>query len=503
MLDHQICYRALSSRDARFDGVFFVGVTSTGIYCRPSCPAKTPKRDNVRFFATAAAAQREGLRACKRCRPDTSPGSPEWNGRADVAGRAMRLILDGVVDRDGVEGLARRLGYSPRQLHRVLVTELGAGPIALARAQRAQAARVLLQTTDLPIAQVAFAAGFGSVRQFNATIGQVFAQTPSGLRAGAARWTASIQRAGGLRLRLPYRKPIAFGYLLAFLGERCIPGVEAVENGVYMRTLSLPHGLGTLAVREVEEDAGYLACDLELEDHRDVQVAVERVRRLLDLDADPSEVQASLGSDRLLGASVAALPGLRLPGAFDGAEMAMRAVLGQQVSVAAARTAAGRLAERYGAALPHPRGPLVRAFPTAERLAALDPAELNLPRGRAQALVTLARALAERRFCLDPGADREDVSRRLLSLRGIGSWTVQYLRMRALGDPDAFLVTDLGVRRALEGLGQAGDPKSADAIAQRWRPWRSYAVQYLWAGSALREHGATDDSDMAERGWTT
>ncbi len=481
MLNDAIRWRVLASRDARFDGVFFVGVTSTGIYCRPSCPARTPRPEHARFYPTAAAAQRAGFRACKRCRPDASPGSPEWNNRADLVGRAMRLILDGVVDRDGVEGLARRLGYSPRQLHRLLTAELGAGPLALARAQRAHAARVLLQTTSLPVAQVAFGAGFSSVRQFNATIGEIYGQTPSELRNGATPWGHAPTGETVIRLRLPYRPPLAFAHLLDFLGARAVPGVEVVRDGTYSRALRLPHGLGVAAVTQpASSHMAFLECELELTDVRDVQAAVERMRRLFDLDADPFQVLDAFAGDDLLGALAVARPGLRVPGSVDGEETAVRAVLGQQVSVAGARTLAGRLVQRYGTPLSRPHGTLTHAFPDAARLASLEPEALSLPLSRAQALITLARALAEGSVVLDPGADREDVSRRLLALRGVGPWTVQYLRMRALGDPDAFLPSDLGVRRAFERLGHRTDPASALRLAERWRPWRAYAVQYLW-----------------------
>lgn len=500
MMQPDACYRILASRDPRFDGVFFAAVTSTGVYCRPSCPARTPHPENVRFYPTAAAAQREGFRACKRCRPDASPGSPAWNARADIAGRAMRLILDGALDREGVPGLARRLGYSERQLGRVLQAELGAGPLALARAQRAQTARILLQATSLPAADVAFAAGFKSVRQFNATIQDVYRETPTSLRRSRAV-PSGPTAPEVLRLRLPYRPPLAWDALLAFLGTRAVPGVEAVANGTYQRVLSLPHGLGVAAARAAEsEGASHLHLELELQDLRDLPAAIERMRRLLDLDADPAAIGDGLGDDGLLGAFWRTLPGLRVPSTVDGSELALRAVLGQQVSVAGARTLAGRLAQRWGEPLPAPRGALLRAFPEPGRIAALDPRELGMPQARAHALIALAAALAAGRLTLDPAADRDAVAEDLLALRGIGPWTVQYVRMRALGDPDAFLPADLGVRRALEALGLAGDPRSAAALAEHWRPWRAYAVQYLWRSldPHARERGT---AEPVQGGW--
>ncbi|WP_280665730.1 MULTISPECIES: AlkA N-terminal domain-containing protein [unclassified Kitasatospora] len=495
MIDDETRYRAVDSRDARFDGVFFTAVTSTGIYCRPSCPAVTPKRVNCTFYPTAAAAQGAGFRACRRCRPDSVPGSPEWNHRADLVGRAMRLIGDGVVDREGVAGLAERLGYSARQLQRQLTAELGAGPIALARAQRAQAARLLLQTTGLPVTDVAFAAGFASVRQFNDTVRAVYDRTPSGLREETGRGAHSATApAGTLGLRLAYRGPIDSEHLMDFLELRAVPGVEEVVPAsetaglgvrTYRRTLALPHGHGIAEVDSlgtgVPAERGWLDCRLRLADLRDLTTAVHRLRALFDLDADPGTVAEQLGADPVLGAAVAARPGLRSPGHVDPHELAVRAVLGQQVTIAAARTLAGRLAARYGVPLPEPSGGLSLLFPTARSLAEADPADLAMPVSRQQALRGLCAALADGTVRLDAGVDREDAAARLLALRGIGPWTVSYLRMRAMADPDVFLPGDAGVRHGLLRLGLAGDPKSAARIAVGWAPWRSYAVHQLWA----------------------
>jgi AraC family transcriptional regulator, regulatory protein of adaptative response / DNA-3-methyladenine glycosylase II len=470
LLDRDRCYHATRSRDARFDGVFFTAVTSTRIYCRPSCPARTPKLENVRFHPTAAAAQAAGFRACLRCRPDAAPGSPEWNLRADLAGRALRLIADGVVDREGVTGLARRLGYSERQLHRQLVAEVGAGPLALARAQRAQTARVLIETTSLTFTDVAFAAGFASVRQFNDTIQAIFARTPTELRR--RRGVTGTPAPGTIELRLPHRAPFAAAELLAFLGARAVPGVEEVRDGAYRRTLGLDHGQ---AVAELRPADGHVACVLRLADVRDLSSAVQRCRRLLDLDADPVAADAHLAADPLLRPLVESVPGRRLPGAVDGPEIAVRAVLGQQVSVPGARTLAGRLVRAHGEPLALPDPALTHVFPTADALAAADPASLPMPASRARALTTMAAALAAGDVVLDPGADRDEAERSLLALPGIGPWTASYVRMRALGDPDAFLPGDLGVRHALAALG------ADDARAERWRPWRAYAVQHLSA----------------------
>ena len=496
-------YVAVQSRDPRFDGWFFVAVTSTGIYCRPSCPSPPARPAGVRFFPTAAAAQRAGFRACKRCVPDATPGSPEWDRRGDVVGRAMRLIADGVVDRDGVPGLAHRLGYSQRQLNRLLMAEVGAGPLALARAQRAQTARILLETTELRAGEIAFAAGFSSVRQFNETVQEVFALAPMALRARsvARREGRGAPRAtpGSVVLRLAYRSPFQPVQLFGFLAARAIPGVEEGDPARYRRTLSLPNGSG---VAEVSTDAGahgYLQCVLTLDDVRDLTAAVRRLRRLLDLDADPVAVVEALGPDPVLGASVAAMPGLRTPGHVDGDELAFRAVLGQQVSVAGARTVAGRLAAEHGKRLTNGSGSLTSLFPSAAVIAALAPEQLPMPVARARAIVRLASALASGDVVLDAGADRDAVTEQLLAIEGIGPWTVAYIRLRALGDPDAFLPSDLGVRRALEALGLPGDPRSAASLAETWRPWRSYALQYLWSRPGRPGQEKTDRRRMSRK----
>jgi AraC family transcriptional regulator of adaptative response / DNA-3-methyladenine glycosylase II len=468
---------AVEAEDPRFDGWFFCGVKTTGIYCRPSCPARTPKRENVRFFATAAAAQAAGFRACKRCRPDATPGSPDWDLRADLVGRAMRLIADGVVDREGVGALARRLGYTERHVHRQLTAVVGAGPLALARAQRAQTARILLETTAVSITAVAFAAGFQSVRQFNATVREIFALTPSELRARARR-AGRPEESGALSLRLPYRSPLDAEGLIAFLALRAVPGVEEVVDGAYRRSLRLPHGSGVLELRPAD---GYVHARYWLEDLRDLAAAMQRSRALLDLDSDPLSVVEALGDDALLGRLVRAAPGRRVAGHVDGHELAVRAVLGQQVSLRGASTLADRLVTAYGQPLARPIGAVTHLFPSAEALATADPGRLAMPSARRRALLGLAGALADGDLTLDSGSDRAEARRGLLALPGIGSWTTEYIAMRALRDPDAFLPSDLGVRHALEGLGQDGKPAAAERLAEHWRPYRAYAVQHLWA----------------------
>jgi AraC family transcriptional regulator of adaptative response / DNA-3-methyladenine glycosylase II len=389
--DFEQCYRAVASRDQRFDGWFFTAVTSTGIYCRPSCPATTPRRRNVRFLPTAAAAQQAGFRACRRCRPDAAPGSPEWNIRADVVARAMRLIADGVIDRKGVAGLAASLGYSERHLHRLLVAEVGVGPLALARTQRAATARILIETTAIPFSTVAFAAGFASVRQFNDTVQLVFGLNPTAMRRRAA--SASAPTASGvIGLRLAYRPPCDVGALLDHLAARAIPGVESASATSYRRTLRLPHAAGVVELTPAE---GHVRCSLRLEDLRDLTAAVRRCRWLLDLDADPVAVDALLGHDEILGAVVRKRRGRRVPHTVDGAELAVRAVLGQQVSVAGARTLAGRLVQRYGKPLTAGDDSLTHLFPEPEALAGRDLTEIGIPASRAATLSRLTAALAD------------------------------------------------------------------------------------------------------------
>ncbi|MEV6201748.1 AlkA N-terminal domain-containing protein [Streptomyces sp. NPDC051771] len=440
-------YQAVSSRDARFDGEFFFAVRTTGIYCRPSCPAVTPKRRNVAFFPTAAAAQGHGFRACRRCRPDAVPGSAEWDVRADVVGRAVRMIGDGVVDREGVPGLAVRLGYSTRQVQRQLTAELGAGPVALARAQRAHTARVLLQTTSLPVTEIAFAAGFASVRQFNDTIRAVYARTPTALRAETAGaggpHTAS---ATGVPLRLAYRGPYAAAEVFDLLAAEALPGVEEVtgERGArtYRRALRLPYGPGVVAVAEAAPGR-WLEARLHLAELRDLTTAVHRLRRLLDLDADPYAVAERLGADPRLAAAVAALPGLRSPGAADPEEYALRTVLGPEESA--------RVLTELGTPLDSPDGTLRALFPA--------PADLT---GHPVA-GPLARALVDGGLRLDPGADRDESARALGAVPGVDARAAALIRIRSLGDPDVADVAD--------------GPEAAEA--GEWAPWRSYARRYL------------------------
>ncbi len=476
LADTERCYRAVLSRDRRFDGVFYTAVKTTGIYCRPSCPALTPLRRNVVFYRTSAAAQLGGFRACRRCRPDLTPGSPEWDVRADVTGRAMRMIADGVVEREGVPGLAARTGYTTRHLNRLLTSHLGAGPLSLARAQRAHTARILIETTDMIFADVAFAAGFASVRSFNETIARTYAATPSRLRA-SRRPAESSRPPGTITVALPVREPFDARSLLGFLSARAVDGVEVCDATTYARSLRLPHGHASV---RLELHSERVLCSLTMTDLRDLAAAVERCRRLLDLDADPVAVDAALRTDLLLAPLVRQRPGLRVPGHVDGFEAAVRAVIGQQISVAGARTVARQLVDCYGEDTDLGQA-APRLFPAPGAVAAADPDQLPMPRARGRALVALAAAVASGCVVLDRSADRSDVRESLLALPGIGPWTADYIALRALGDPDVFLPTDLGVRQALARLGVSRDPAE---VAVAWRPWRSYALMHVWTAGA-------------------
>ncbi|MBE7323399.1 DNA-3-methyladenine glycosylase 2 family protein [Nocardioides sp. Y6] len=503
-LDPESCYRAVASRDRRFDGVFLTAVHTTGIYCRPSCPARTPGADRVSFHPTAASAQAAGFRACKRCAPDATPGAPGWDVVADVAGRAMRLVSDGVVEREGVTGLAARLGYSPRHLTRLLREELGAGPLALARARRAQQARTLVEETDLAFADVAFAAGFASVRQFNDTVREVYALTPTAMRARRAARRPTPREPGGtgdglpagrVDVRLPVRTPYDGACLLAHLEARAVPGVEVVREGTYARTLDLPHGPGTVVLRLPQEQAvgvrAHVHASFALTDLRDLGAAAERVRRLVDADCDPVAVAAALEADPLLGSTAARHPGLRVPGHVDGHEVAVRAVLGQQVTLAAARGLAGRLVADHGPRVATGIAGLDRLFPRPEAVAALVAGDLPVPGSRVRALAALCAAVAAGDLVLDRGADRQAAHAALLALPGIGPWTADYVAMRALGDPDRLLLADSGTRAAFGrwGVG-AGD---VAGVVESWRPWRSYAQHLVW-----RSLHDTDDHPVNE-----
>ncbi|MBD0322866.1 MAG: DNA-3-methyladenine glycosylase 2 family protein, partial [Aldersonia sp.] len=444
----------------------------------PSCPAITPKPGNVTFLPTAAAAQRAGYRACRRCLPDAAPGSPDWNIRSDLSARAMRLIADGIIDRQGVTGLAAALGYSTRQLTRTLTDELGAGPLALARAHRAQTARLLIQRTSMPMADIAFAAGFTSIRQFNDTVREVFGVTPSQLRA-EMRPADAPSAAGTITLRLPYREPLNQRWLTWFLAAHAVPGIEHWDGdepgGEYWRTLRLPR---THAVARIRLAGGHVRAELSIADMRDLASAVAKIRHLLDLDADPQAVDTALARDPGLGPAVAAAPGIRVPGSVDGVELLIRTMIGQQISLAAAATHTARLVSALGE--PVDAGPVTRVFPGAEAIAEHGAEVLTGPARRVRAIVAAARALADGDVQPHAGRRRDELYRELLALDGVGPWTASYVTMRVLADPDVLLDTDLVVKEGATVL-----DISLEETA-RWSPWRSYASMHLWRAALDR-----------------
>ncbi|MFQ5599977.1 MAG: AlkA N-terminal domain-containing protein [Candidatus Krumholzibacteriia bacterium] len=487
-LDPKACYRALRARDARFDGRFFTGVVSTGVYCRPVCPAPTPKRQNCRFFPCAAAAQEAGFRPCLRCHPETSPGTPAWRGTTSTVARALRLISEGGLDDSRVDDLSERLGVGERHLRRLFQRQLGTSPGTVARTRRVLFAKKLIDETQLPMAEVAMSAGFASVRRFNDAIRATFERTPTELRRvrAAARNGArrpSVPSTSDIELKLGFRPPLQWEALLRFLERRATPGVASTGTDSYRRTVSIDGHQGVIEVRRVAGESCHLLARIRLANPTALIQVVERLRRKFDLDADPQEIAAHLRSDRRLAPLLAALPGLRIPGAWDSFEIAVRAILGQQVSVRAATTLAARLVEAHGERLALDGPPdLWAVFPRPEVLAAADLTRIGMPRARAAAIASLAAAVADGKLKLDAARPLDDTIRRLCELPGIGEWTAQYVAMRALGEPDAFPAADLGLRHA---LGTRARPVTATEVARAaepWRPWRAYAAMYLWTG---------------------
>ncbi|NYI42581.1 AlkA N-terminal domain-containing protein [Demequina lutea] len=549
-LDADACYRASAGRDRRFDGQFVMAVRTTGIYCKPSCPARMPRPANVEFYRTSAAAHLAGFRACKRCLPEAVPGSPEWAIREDVAARAMRLIGDGVVDREGVPGLAARVGYSGRQLGRVLSEELGAGALALARAQRAQTARTLLVSTAMPASDVAFAAGFASIRQFNDTVAEVFGMTPTQVRAaarrvdrlanaGAARsgvarsgvarsgaaepgvarsgvaypgaafrsagtpapqgaaagldkpadspgsGTSAHRGTAAITVRLAAREPFDGAGVLKWLATRAIPGIESVQDGAYTRSVRLAGGMGVVSVTP---EPGAVSVTARLADLADLPSLLARVRRLFDLDADPAMYEAALAADPRMAASIATTRGIRIPGALDPVEMVVRAILGQQVTVAAARTAVRRLVAELAEPLPPALAPMplevTHLFPTAATLASAVRDVVTGPGRRREALALACEAAASGELPLDVGATRDELTSVLEAIPGIGPWTSNYVALRVLGSPDLLLTGDIAVRNGAAALGLPRDAKPLSEAAAAFAPWRSYLMMHLWRAAA-------------------
>lgn len=473
-LDDEACYRAFAARDRRFDGRFFTAVVTTRIYCRPGCPARLPARRNVRFYASAAAAESAGFRPCRRCRPDASPGSAAWRGTSATVARALRLLDDGALERGGLEALAGRLGVSGRWLRRLFEQQIGASPRDVVRTRRVHFARRLLEETVLPLEDVAAASGFGSARRLHDAVHATFRRSPGALRGARAA------AGGAIELRLPARAPFDAGAIVRFFASRAIPGVEAVANGAYERSFRIGDARGTLAVRALDDEPG-VALRVHGGATRALLPIAAGVSRLFDLDADTPAIGAALRVDPLFARRWPAA-GVRVPGAWEPFEVAIRALLGQQVSVAAARTLAGRLVHACGEPLPvhATRGSVTHVFPAPAAVAGADLSALGVPRTRAEAIRGLAAAVAERRLDFAALHGLDDAVARLKELPGIGDWTAQYVAMRALGEPDAFPAGDLGVRKAIARGGRLPGERETIARAERWRPWRAYAVIALW-----------------------
>ena len=479
-LDQRICDRARLARDARFDGLFFTGVMSTGIYCRPICPAPAPKPANIAYFPTAAAAADAGLRPCLRCRPEASPGSPAWNGTSATVSRAMLLIRQGALNEGSVADLAAKLGVGDRHLRRLFKAHVGASPLALATTQKILFAKKLLTETTMPISEIAFASGFGSIRRFNAAFRKIYGKAPSDQRQPndqTAQQGEAMFRCG---LTLSYRPPFDWPRMLAFFADRAIPGVECVEDGVYHRTVRMNGANGEISVTHAD-DGPALILRVALSDSRELLSLVERVRCMFDLDANMPAIHDVLFADPLLGNILKKLSGLRLPGAWDPFETAVRAVVGQQISVKGSRTIIGRIAARAGLrwdSASHPE--LTHFFPTAEELGACDLGIIGMPAKRVATIKALSKAVASGEIALQVNDSLEHFIDTLTRIPGIGDWTAQYMAMRALSEPDAFPAADLGIIKALQEGGRRPTPKQVRERAEAWRPWRAYAAIYLW-----------------------
>jgi len=485
--DREICYRASQSRDARFDGLIFVGVTSTGIYCRPVCPARTSKFENCRFFGSAAAAQQAGFRPCLRCRPETAPDMASWRGTSNTVSRALALISDGALDgpANSVDTLAERLGVGERQLRRLFLQHLGASPIAVAQTRRVLFAKQLIHETQMPMADIAMAAGFGSTRRFNEIFRDLFHRPPGALRRTSAQTPTAD---AGVTLRLRYRPPYDWDSMLSYLRARAIPGVEVVEDQTYLRTVDIDGAIGTVEVRHLPKHQS-LGVTIRFPNVKSLPAIVTRVRRVFDLGADIQTIDAHLAHDPILAPLVAQRPGLRAPGGWDGFELAVRAILGQQISVSAARHLAGQLVALHGKPISSAsHANLTRVFPTAKRLGRVKSIGVGMPVARQLSLKALAEAAARDPNLFRPFGTIEDAILRFRSIRGVGEWTAQYIAIRALREMDAFPASDLGLLRSTAKID--GIPStSADLLlrSEAWRPWRAYAAQHLWAA----EHTTT------------
>ena len=483
-LDHQACYRAVKLRDVRFDGRFFTAVKTTGIYCRPICPARTPLSKNVIFFPTAAAAQEAGFRPCLRCRPETAPDMGAWRGTSNTVSRGLALIELGALDECSVDTLATRLGVGERQLRRLFRTHLGASPVAVAQTRRLLLAKQLLHETRLPMTQVAFAAGFGSIRRFNETFQTLYGRPPSELRRLGGR-DVPVADYGEFSLLLRYQPPYDWPAMLEFLRARAIPGIERVAAGGYTRTFSLDGVQGTVTVRPGSNNA--LRASIRASKLSVLPQVIARLRRVFDLAADPLAIAAHLATDPSLAPLVSKRPGLRVPGAWEGFELAMRAVLGQQITVSGAVRLAGRLVSSYGEPLAVPDGDLTHVFPRPEALVDANLASLGMPASRAATLSAVAAAVVASPDLLGAHVGLEHAVKRLRAIRGVGEWTAQYIALRQLREPDAFPAADIGLMRAVaDGDGRRPGVVELLAQAEKWRPWRAYAAQHLWTSSSAQ-----------------
>jgi AraC family transcriptional regulator of adaptative response / DNA-3-methyladenine glycosylase II len=484
-LDRQACYRAVTARDPRFDGRFFTGVLSTGIFCRPICPARTPRFVNCVFFPTAAAAYAAGFRPCLRCRPEISPGVAAWSGTAATVSRALRLIAEEGSEAANLEALASRLGVGSRHLRRLFRRHVGASPVAVLQMQRVFLAKQLITDSGLPLSQVALGAGFGSVRRFNTVMQKTFGRPPRDLRRSIGSTASRVM------LRLPYRPPYDWAGVLAFLARRAIPGVESVDDGIYRRTISVEGAQGIVEVRATAD--AFLLATITVDRLPALATIAARLRHLFDLDADPEAIAAHLGRDPALASRLAVRPGLRVPGAWDAFELAVRAMLGQQVSVSAASTLAGRLAVTFGEQLRTPSldRDLRVLFPDAKTLAHADLSNIGVPRARGAAIASLAAAVMRDPALLRTASSVERTVARLVALPGVGPWTAEYIAMRALREPDALPVTDLGLRHAMRPHLATPSPALLKRRAERWRPWRAYAAMLLWLDGAVRGSAAS------------
>ncbi len=496
-LDQELCFRAVESRDRRFEGRFVLAVRSTGVYCRPGCPAPIPKRKNCRFYACAAAAEAEGFRPCRRCRPETAPGTPAWAGTSATVARALRLIHAGLLDEQPIETLAERLGLGERQLRRLFMSHLGASPIAIARTRRVHFARRLIDQTELSMTEIALSSGFGSVRSFNDALLASFGRSPTELRARRRGKREAI--GSTIHLKLAYRPPFDWARLLEFLEARAVPGVERVKDGRYRRTVRLGTDVGWF---EAAPRAGEHALDLEVapELSRHLLEIAERASRLFDLEADPLLISRQLEADPRLRASLRARPGLRVPGAWDRFETAVRILLGQQISVAGATTLHGRLVARLGEPLPSPMRESLEASglshlsPTVEAVASDDLVGLGLTTARAAAVRAFAIAVKEGALDLQPGRGLDAAIETLGAMPGIGPWTAQMIAMRVMGEPDACPSGDLWLKLALAAEGTRGSEREVERHSRQWSPWRAYAVVHLLAERAEDVRIAKGDS---------